>query len=275
MPLKSDRLRGSICQCKLDEALVNVVGQNSDRASACRVALVTQADSGIGLATVQALAEGGADLALALQVEPEAHFLESLRSYGGRVVCFPTSSRPNTVEATQLVRAVMAAFGRLDLLVANNVRRVEGQIDDEDVDEDALEEQLTMNVKGPFALIKAAAKIMNEGGRVIALGSSIADRVGTPGLAEFAATRAAIAAFCKGAAHDLGPRGITVNVVQVGALESDGVHSQETLAAEREANVLKRLGRPSEVAHAIMFLAGPGATFITGSVLNVDGGYNA
>jgi NAD(P)-dependent dehydrogenase (short-subunit alcohol dehydrogenase family) len=163
------------------------------------------------------------------------------------------------------------------VLVANNVRRVEGQIDDDDVDEDALEEQLSMNIKGAFALIKAASKVMNEGGRVIALGSSIADRVGTPGLAEFAATGAAIAAFCKGAAHDLGPRGITVNVVQVGVLESDvdGVHSQETLAAEREANVLKRLGRPSEVAHAIMFLAGPGATFITGSVLNVDGGYNA
>ncbi|WP_312404304.1 SDR family NAD(P)-dependent oxidoreductase [Rhizobium sp.] len=256
---------------------MNVVEQNSDRASICRVALVTQADSGIGLATVQALAEWGADLALALENEPEAHFLETLRSYGGRVVCFPTSSRPNTVEATQLVRAVMAAFGRLDVLVANNVRRVEGQIDDEHVDEDALEEQLSMNVRGAFALIKAASKVMNDGGRVIALGSSIADRVGTPGLAEFAATRAAIAAFCKGAAHDLGPRGITVNVVQVGALESDvdGAHSQETLAAEREANVLKRLGRPSEVAHAIMFLAGPGATFITGSTLNVDGGYNA
>lgn len=256
---------------------MDVVGRNPDREATSRVALVTRASSEIGIATVQALARTGTDLALAVETEPTPHFMESLRSYGSRVVWFPITGSPNGVQATQLVRAVIAALGRIDVLVANTIRRVEGQIDDEDVDEDALEDQMATDVRSVISIIKAAAKSMSDGGRVIALGSCLADRVGTPGLADFAATRAAVAAFCKGAAHDLGPRGITVNVVQIGAIESqtDRGLSREMLAAERDANALRRLGRPSEVADAIMFLAGPGSAFITGTILNVDGGYSA
>ncbi|MBW9116910.1 SDR family oxidoreductase [Rhizobium cauense] len=254
-----------------------MVGQNSDRTVSPQVALITHAASEIGVATVQALARAGADLALATATEPDPHFMESLRSYGGRVVWFPMDQPTTGIQASQLARAVVTAFGRLDVLVANTVHRVEGQIDDEDVDDDALDVQLDMDTRSVIALIKAVSKVMESGGRVVALGSSVADRIGTPGLADFAAARAAIAAFCKGAAHDLGPRGITVNVVQIGAIASraDQSISRETLAAEREANVLKRLGTPSEVAEAIIFLVGPGATFITGSTLNVDGGYSA
>lgn len=256
---------------------MSVMGQSLDRVSGSRVALVTWASSEIGAATIQALAQSGADLALAVDSEPSPHFMESLRSYGGRAVWFPITGSLNGVQAAQLVRSVVATLGRIDLLVANTVRRVEGQIDVGDVDEDALDEQMATDVRGVIALMKATAKQMSDGGRIVALGSSLADRVGTPGLADFASTRAAITAFCRGAAHDLGPRGITVNVVQIGAIESqsDQGLSREMLAAEREANVLRRLGKPSEVADAIMFLLGPGAAFITGSVLNVDGGYNA
>ena len=256
---------------------MSAVRLTSNGITGSRVALVTRATCDIGVATVEALAQSGADLALVLEIEPSPHFMESLRSYGGRVVWFPITGSPNGVEAARLVRSVISALGRIDVLVANTIRRVEGQIDDGDVDEDALDEQMATDVRSVIALIKATSRSMSDGGRVIAIGSSLADRVGTPGLADFAATRAAIAAFCRGAAHDVGPRGITVNVVQIGAIESqaDGGLSREMLAAEIDANVLRRLGRPSEVADAIMFLAGPGAAFITGSVLNVDGGYNA
>ena len=256
---------------------MSAVGLTSNRITGSRVALVTRATCDIGMATVEALAQSGADLALVLEIEPSPLFMESLRSCGGRVVWFPITGSPNGVEAARIVRSVISAFGRIDVLVANTIRRVEGQIDDGDVDEDALDEQMATDVRSVIALIKATSRSMSDGGRVIAIGSSLADRVGTPGLADFAATRAAIAAFCRGAAHDVGPRGITVNVVQIGAIESqvDRGLSKEMLAAEIDANVLRRLGKPSEVANAIMFLAGPGAAFITGSVLNVDGGYNA
>lgn len=254
-----------------------MVVHNSDGTTTARVALVTHAASDIGVATVRALARSGADLALATDSEPDPHFMESLRSYGGRVVWFPMAQTSTGIQASQLSRAVVSAFGRLDMLVANTVHRVEGQIDDEDVDDDAISDQMDADMRSVIALIKAASKVMDDGGRVVALGSSLADRIGTPGLADFAAARAAIAAFCRGAAHDLGPRGITVNVVQIGAIESKPLQgiSKEALAADREANVLKRFGTPSEVAEAIMFLVGPGAAFITGSILNVDGGYNA
>lgn len=252
-------------------------GQDVYHAESARVALITQADSEVGAATAQAFAQSGADLALTLKEEADDYFLDSLRSYGGRVVYFPSSRHPTNIEAAQLVRAIVGAFGRIDVLVINSDRRVEGQVNDEDVDEDAVDEQYAVNLGGAVALIKATVKVMTDGGRVVAVGASVADRVGTPGLADFAATQAAIAAFCRGAAHDLGPRGITINVVQVGAMEVENgrVLTKEILAAECDSNALKRLGRPSEVANAILFLAGPGATFITGSVLNVDGGYNA
>ncbi|MBY5454113.1 SDR family oxidoreductase [Rhizobium leguminosarum] len=250
---------------------------DSLRPLAGQVALLTRADEGVGMATATALARCGANLALTLlDTEVEPALLHELRGIGCKVVVFRAPTDSSSTQHTQLVRQVMAEFGRIDVLVANSEYRVQWQVDDDDLDEDQVEFQYSMNVKSNIALIRAVIRVMTDGGRVIALGSSLADRVGTPGLADFAATRAALAAFCKGAAHDLGPRGISINVVQMGAIAFDAVAvSPDIIESERASTALKRLGRPSEVASAITFLAGPSASFITGSVLNVDGGYNA
>ncbi len=247
------------------------------RPLAGRVALLTNADKGVGRATAKLLAIAGADLALTVDAgELSPDFIVELQQFGSRVMSFDWPNDGSGVECTRLARKVISALGRMDVLIANAHHRAHWQIDDVDMDEDALDAQYSGTLMATSALIRASVRFMENGGRIIALSASLADRVGAPGLADYAATRAAITAFCRGAAHDLGPRGINVNVVQIGSIQAElSEASSEMLEAEKQSNVLKRLGTPEEVAHAILFLAGPNSSFITGSVLNVDGGYNA
>ncbi|WP_165225935.1 SDR family NAD(P)-dependent oxidoreductase [Affinirhizobium pseudoryzae] len=242
-----------------------------------KIALITSADTGIGPATARALAADGAELAISVRSDrPEPDFVEELRRNGTKISVFPIPSAINSEECIRLVRRVIGTVGKLDVLVVNCERKFQWQVDDLDLDEDALEVQFAINVRAAITVIRTAIKGMNDQGRVIAVGSIVADRVGTPGLADYAATRAAIVAFCKGAAHDVGPRGITVNVVQLGAIDAllmDAPAAQ--LEAEIAANAMKRLGTAQEAAAAIAFLASPAASFINGAIIDVDGGYNA
>ncbi|MDI7860343.1 SDR family oxidoreductase [Rhizobiaceae bacterium n13] len=242
-----------------------------------RVVLLTNANHGVGLATANLLASAGADLALTVDEEVlDASFLNDLRRLGGRVEMYRWPSSASAVDCSRLTRSVASSLGRIDVLITNARHRAHWQVDDVDVDEEALERQYATTVRAVMLLVRSSVRFMESGARIIALSASLADRVGAPGLADYAASKAAITAFFRGAAHDLGPRGINVNVIQLGAIRTElpGT-SRDDLNAEMQSNVLKRLGTPEEVANAILFLAGPSSSFITGSVLNVDGGYNA
>jgi 3-oxoacyl-[acyl-carrier protein] reductase len=242
-----------------------------------KVALVTGGSRGIGAATARALADEGADVAISYTASADkaAAVVRQLEGKGVRAAAF-AADQADPAQVRGLVEAVRERFGRLDILVNNAGVAVAGQVGDADGNFAGFARQLAVNVGGVTAAVRAAVPLMGDGGRIISVGSTLGERVPLGGLADYSATKAAVVGYTRGWARDLGPRNITVNVVQPGPIDTDmnpadGPYSEYG----RTATALHRYGRSEEVAAAIVFLASAEASFITGAVLNVDGGANA
>jgi len=235
-------------------------------------ALVTGGSRGIGAAIALALAENGADVAFTYQYSAEKAdaVAKSIGGTGRRAVAIQADSAdPEAI--TRCVSEAVAALGGLDILVNSAAVGLSGTI--ADIDLKAYQVLMDINVRGPVLFAKAAIPHLAAGGRIISIGSVLGERVPFPGMTAYAMSKAALTSFTRGLSRELGPKGITVNLVQPGSTDTDANPADAPGADfQRGLSSLGRFGEPREIANAVVFLASPAASLITGAILTVDGG---
>jgi 3-oxoacyl-[acyl-carrier protein] reductase len=242
-----------------------------------KAALVTGGTRGIGAAIVRRLAAEGADVAFsyAASAERADQLVRELNTNGRRAVAFRADqAKPEEVQA--LVNKTFETFGRLDILVNSAGVYVTGALGDPKTDTAALERQRSINVVGVVTAVQSTAPLLSDGGRIVSIGTTLADHIRFPGVSDYVATKAAIAAYTRGWSRDLGPRNITVNMIQAGAINTDMNPKDGPYAPTFNGfTALGRYGQPEDIASAVAFLVSPEAGYITGATLNVDGGQTA
>lgn len=243
--------------------------------SSNRTALVTGGSRGIGAATAVRLAREGVDVALTyVQDEAGAQaVVRMIEGYGRRAVALRADAA-DAASPAAAVNGAADALGRLDILVNNAGIGVLGPISS--LSDAEIDRVLAVNVRAVFLACRAAAERMSDGGRIISVGTALSRYAGGPGGTLYAMSKSALAGLTKPLARELGPRGITVNLIQPGPVDTDLNPADGPFAAgQRSATALDRFGTTDEIASLVAYLASGDAAFITGTEVVVDGGHAA
>jgi 3-oxoacyl-[acyl-carrier protein] reductase len=237
-----------------------------------KIALITGGSRGIGAAIAKRLAADGANVAITYTkgADAAASVVKEIERAGRKAIAIQADAADaDAVKAA--VEKTVTTFGRLDILVNNAGTAVPKRFEETTLEE--LDRLIAINIRGVFVATQAALKHMKSGGRIISIGSAVGERALTPGLVPYSATKGAVKMFTQGLSREVAGRGITVNNVQPGPIDTDTNPATGEWAVPQKAfTALGRYGHVDEVAALVAFVAGPESSYITGANLNVDGG---
>jgi len=251
------------------------MNNNNGQKLAGKVAVVTGGSRGIGAAIAKRLAADGASVAITYTqgAAAAASVVKEIERSGGKAITIQADAADaDAVKAA--VEKTVTTFGRLDVLVNNAGTAIPKTFEEATLEE--MDRVIDINIRGVFVATQAALKHMRDGGRIIMIGSSVGERVLVPGLVPYSATKGAVKIFTQALSREVGSRGITVNNVQPGPIETDlNPATGDWSVPQKAATALNRYGNVNEIAAMVAFVASPEASYITGANLTVDGGMNA
>jgi 3-oxoacyl-[acyl-carrier protein] reductase len=240
-----------------------------------KIALIAGGSRGIGAAIAKRLASDGANVAITYSkgADAAASVVKEIERDGGKAIAIQADAI-DAEAGKAAVEKTVATFGRLDVLVNNAGTAIPKTFEETTLEE--MDRVIDINIRGVFIATQAALKHMKSGGRIIMIGSSVGERVLVPGLVPYAATKGAVKIFTQSLSRELGSRGITVNNVQPGPIDTElNPATSEWAMPQKAATALDRYGHVEEIAAMVAFVAGPESSYITGANLTVDGGMNA
>jgi 3-oxoacyl-[acyl-carrier protein] reductase len=240
-----------------------------------KIAIITGGSRGIGAAIAKRLAADGANVAITYTkgADAAASVVKEIEGAGRKAIAIQADAADaEAVKAA--VEKTVATFGRLDVLVNNAGTAIPKKFEETTLEE--MDRMIDINIRGAFVATQAGLKHMKDGGRIIMIGSCVGERMMTPGLVPYSATKGAVKMFSQGLSREVGNRGITVNNIQPGPIDTElNPAAGEWAAPQKAATALNRYGSVEEVAALVAFVAGPESSYITGANLTVDGGTNA
>jgi len=234
-----------------------------------RIALVFGGSRGIGAGIARRLAQEGANVALTYaSAAAKANEVAAAIEAQGREALTIQADSANAADLQSAVRQTVQRFGRIDIVVVNA-----GILHIADVAEfsiENLDRMLDVNVRGVYLAIQAALPHMEAGGRIVTIGSNVAERTSHPGSSVYSMTKGAVAVMVKGLAVDLAPRGIIINNIKPGPIATDLTAAMIEMITPLVP--LKRVGQPAEIGGLVAYLTGPDSGYMTGASLTIDGG---